>query len=77
VGLAKRVAPELVKVAALHKGRWLICKTNTDAMQGIAKRFSISSIPTMAVFSKGREIARQSGAMAAAGIQQFMESARI
>jgi thioredoxin 2 len=76
-GPCKMIAPELVKVAALYQGRWLICKTNTDTMQGVATRFSISSVPTMAVFSKGHEVARQSGAMGTAGIQHFMESARI
>lgn len=71
------IAPELIKVAGSYQGRWLVCKTNIDSMQDVARRFSISSIPTMAVFSKGREVARQRGAMGAAGIQQFMEGARV
>jgi thioredoxin 2 len=71
------IAPELIKVAASYQGRWLVCKTNIDSMQDVARRFAISSIPTMAVFNQGREVARQSGAMGAAGIQQFMEGARV
>ena len=76
-GPCKMIAPELSKVAALSRGRWLICKANVDLLPGVARRFAISSIPTMAVFSKGREVARQSGAMGAAGIRQFMEGAQI
>jgi len=71
------IAPELIKVAASYQGRWLVCKTNIDNMQDLARRFAISSIPTMAVFSNGREVARQRGAMGAAGIQEFMEGARV
>ena len=76
-GPCKMIAPELIKVAASYQGRWLVCKTNIDSMQDVARRFAISSISTMAVFSKGREVARQRGAMGAIGIQQFMEGARV
>jgi thioredoxin 2 len=76
-GPCKIIAPELIKVAASYQGRWLVCKTNIDSMQDVARRFAISSIPTMAVFSNGREVARQRGAMGAAGIQQFMEGALV
>ena len=71
------IAPELMKVAASYQARWLVCKTNIDSMQVVARRFAISSIPTMAVFSKGREVVRQRGAMGAAGIQEFMGGARV
>ncbi len=76
-GPCKMIAPELVKVASAVTGKWLVAKLDIDHNQEIASRFGISSIPTMAVFSNGKEIARQSGAMGAAGIRKFMESARV
>jgi thioredoxin-like negative regulator of GroEL len=42
--------------------------------QMIAGRYGIRSIPTMVLFHKGEEIARQSGAMMAADIIRWVES---
>lgn len=76
-GPCKMIAPELVKVASALTGKWLVAKVDIDQLPNIANRFQISSIPTIAVFSRGQEVARQSGAMGAATIQRFMESARV
>ena len=40
-----------------------VAKLNTEAESVIATRFGIRSIPTLALFQGGREIARQSGAV--------------
>jgi len=74
-GPCRMVAPELVKVAARQAGRFLIVKVDTDALPEIGDRFRIRSIPTMAVFAEGREIARTMGARPAAEIEQFIENA--
>ena len=47
----------------------------TDALTGLGERFRIRSIPTMAVFQGGREVARTSGAMPAAQIEAFVRGA--
>ena len=73
-GPCHMVAPELEKVAKNAAGRYLIVKVNTDAVPELGDRFGIRSIPTMAVFEKGREVARTSGARPAAEIQAFIES---
>ncbi len=62
-GPCRMVAPELVKVAASNAGQLLVVKVNTDALTELGERFRIRSIPTMAVFQNGREVARTSGAM--------------
>jgi thioredoxin 2 len=72
-GPCKMVAPELAKAAAAGAGRWLVSKVNTEELPGLARRFRISAIPTLALFKSGREVARQSGVMPAAAIQQFVE----
>ena len=43
-------------------------KLDTEAQQAIAARYAIRSIPTMILFAKGQEIARQSGAMSPSAI---------
>ena len=74
-GPCKMVAPELVKVAAGGAGRWLVAKVNTEELPDLAARFGIRSIPTLALFKAGREMARQAGAMPAPGILQFLRQA--
>lgn len=74
-GPCKMVAPELVKVARAGAGRFIVAKVSTEELPEIAAKFGIRSIPTLAVFRGGRELARQAGAMPAAAIQQFVESA--
>ena len=72
-GPCKMVTPEVAKVARAGAGRWLAIKINTEALPEVAQRFRVSAIPLFALFSRGREIARQSGAMPASAIQQFIE----
>jgi thioredoxin 2 len=74
-GPCRMVAPELVRVAAAHPGRYLIVKVNTDALPDLGERFAIRSIPTMAVFAEGREVARTSGARPARDIEAFVDNA--
>ena len=71
-GPCRMVAPELQRVAASNAGRYLIVKVNTDAVPELGERFRIRSIPTMAVFEGGREVARTSGARPAADIEAFV-----
>ena len=71
----RMVAPELEKVAAAHRGRWVVAKVNTDEIPELGARYGIQSIPTMAVFQGGREVGRSVGARPAAGIEQVVEKA--
>jgi len=72
-GPCRMVAPELQRVAASNAGRYLVVKVNTDAVPELGERFRIRSIPTMAVFEGGREVARTSGARPAAAIEAFVQ----
>ena len=74
-GPCRMVAPELEKVAARQAGKILVVKVNTDALGDLGERFQIRSIPTMAVFAGGREVARTAGARPAADIERFIEQA--
>src|SRR5439155_22475101 len=74
-GPCRMVAPEVQKVAARQAGRMIVVKVNTDELQDLGQRFGIRSIPTLAVFSGGREVARTAGARPAAEIERFVEQA--
>jgi thioredoxin 2 len=71
-GPCHMVAPEIAKVAANNAGRYVVVKVNTDAVPELGDRFSIRSIPTMAVIANGREVARTAGARPAADIEAFI-----
>lgn len=72
-GPCKMMAPELAKAARASAGECLIAKLNTEDMPSLARRFAIHAIPTLILFENGREIARQSGALPAAAIRQFIQ----
>jgi thioredoxin 2 len=72
-GPCRMVAPELQKVATRQAGKYLVVKVNTDVLADLGERFGIRSIPTMAVFAGGREVARTAGARPAADIEAFVE----
>jgi thioredoxin 2 len=74
-GPCRMVAPELKKVAARTAGRAIVVKINTDDLPDLGERYAIRSIPTLAVFAGGRELARSSGARPAAEIERFVEQA--
>ena len=74
-GPCRMVAPELKKVAERQKGRVLVVKVNTEELSDIAQRFRIQSIPMLAVFGGGKELARSAGARPAGDIEAFIEQA--
>ena len=71
-GPCRMVAPEIAKVAQAKAGQWLVVKVDTEAVQDLAARLQIQSIPTMAVFSDGTLAGRMSGAMPSDQIESFV-----
>jgi thioredoxin 2 len=74
-GPCRMVAPELKKVASRQAGRVIVLKVNTDELSDLGQRFGIRSIPTMAVFSGGREVTRSAGARPANEIEMLLDQA--
>ena len=62
-GPCKMMAPIFEQAAAQLEPQVRLAKLNTEAEQGIAGEFGIRSIPTLIIFRKGQEIARQAGVM--------------
>ena len=70
-GPCKMMAPHYVQAAPQLEPRVRLLKLDTDAEQSLGARYNIRSIPTLALFRGGREVARQAGAMNASGIVQW------
>ncbi|HET9195648.1 MAG TPA: thioredoxin [Vicinamibacterales bacterium] len=70
-GPCRMVAPELERVARTSAGRYLVVKVNTDVVTDVAARFTIRSIPTLALVFNGREIDRVTGVRPASEIEAF------
>ncbi|RYF15024.1 MAG: thioredoxin TrxC [Comamonadaceae bacterium] len=73
-GPCRMMAPAFEQAARQLEPRVQLVKLNTDEAQGIGARLNIRSIPTLALFVGGREVARQAGAMGAADIVRWTES---
>ncbi len=74
-GPCRQMAPAFAAAARELEPRLRLAKLDTEAEQAIAGRYGIRSIPTMILFSKGRELARQSGAMPANAIVSWARQA--
>ncbi len=59
----RMMAPQFEKAAAQLEPGMRLAKLNTEEEQTVAARYGIRSIPTLIMFRRGKEIARQSGAM--------------
>lgn len=73
-GPCRTMAPAYEKAAALLEPEMRIAKLDTEEAPAISARFAIRSIPTLALFRHGREIARQPGAMDTSGIVAWAKS---
>lgn len=73
-GPCRAMAPVFAQAAAQFEPRIRLAKVDTEAVPGLAARFSIRSIPTLIAFRDGREIARQSGALDGASLQRWLRS---
>jgi thioredoxin 2 len=61
-GPCRMMAPAYEQAAALLEPDVRVAKLNTEEAQAISARFNIRSIPTLALFVGGKEVARQAGA---------------
>jgi len=73
-GPCRMMAPAYAQAAAQLEPRVRVAKLDTEAEPAIGARFNIRSIPTLALFRGGREIARQAGAMGTADIVRWTQT---
>ncbi len=68
----RAMAPAFEAVARRIEPQARLIKVNTEEAQGLAMRQGIRSIPTLVVFRGGQEVARTSGAMDAAALENWI-----
>jgi thioredoxin 2 len=73
-GPCKMMAPAYQQAAAQLEPGVRLLKVDTEVEQQLGAQFNIRSIPTLALFHRGREVARQAGAMGAADIVRWVNS---
>jgi thioredoxin 2 len=71
-GPCRMMAPAYEQAAARVAPGVQLAKVDTEAEPDIAQRYGIRSIPTLIAFRKGREIARQSGALPLPQMMQWI-----
>lgn len=67
-GPCRVMAPEFEAAAKLLEPRLRLVKVSTEEAPALAGELQIRSIPTLALFAGGREVARQAGVMRARDI---------
>ena len=73
-GPCKMMAPAFAEAAKQLEPNFRLAKVDTEAEQALGAQFGIQSIPTIAIFKNGQEVARQAGALSAAQIVQWVQS---
>ena len=73
-GPCQMMAPAFVQAAGILEPHVRLTKVNTEAEPALGAQYHIRSIPTLALFRNGREVARQSGGMTAQDIVRWVHS---
>ena len=73
-GPCRMMAPQFAQ-AASQRPDVRFAKVDTDASPKTSVRHRIRSIPTLALFHRGQEVARSSGAMSARDLLQWVDRA--
>jgi thioredoxin 2 len=73
-GPCRMMAPQFEAAAADLEPQVRLAKVDVDAEQALAARYGIQSIPTLALFHQGRELARQAGLMDRAALVRWIRS---
>jgi len=73
-GPCRTMAPHFAQAAGRLEPRVRVAKVDTEAEPALGARHQVRSIPTLALFKSGREIARQPGAMGLPDILRWVEA---
>jgi thioredoxin 2 len=73
-GYCQKMAPAFKQAAAALEPQMRLATVNTEAEQALAARHAIQGLPTLLLFRRGQEVARQSGAMSANDILAWVRA---
>ena len=68
------LAPIIEEISDELDGRVNVCKIDVDQAQDLAATYGVMSIPTLMIFSKGKEIERTAGYMPKEDVLVFIEN---
>lgn len=76
-GPCRAVAPALEQLASDRAGTIRVVKVNSDQEPALSSRLGVQGIPTLLLFSHGKEVSRQVGALPAARIAHWVDQANL
>ena len=74
-GPCQVVAPTVGQLATDYSGRVTVAKLDVDQAASIAQRYNVQAIPTLIVFSQGREVSRVVGVASREELAQKLDEA--
>jgi thioredoxin 2 len=72
-GPCQTMAPAFEQATQGLEPNYRLAKVDTEAQQALGAQYGIRSIPTLAIFKNGQEIARQAGAMGVEDIKRWVK----
>ncbi|MBY8858845.1 thioredoxin [Nocardia sp. CA2R105] len=72
-GPCKMVAPVLEEIAATHSDKLTIAKIDADANPTTSRDYGVMALPTMILFSQGKETKRITGAKGKAALLRELD----
>ena len=73
-GPCRMVTPILEDLARQRAGQLKVVKVNVDDSPGIAARYQVLGIPTLLLFDDGKLTARQTGALPAHALTEWLDA---
>ena len=74
-GPCRMVSPVVDELANDYQGKVNFVKVNVDQANELASKYNIFSIPTLAIFNKGKIVAQQVGAASKESYKNMIEKA--
>ena len=72
-GPCRAVSPTVEELSNEYRGKLDFVKVNVDQNNELAQKYSIYSIPTLAIFANGKVIAQSAGAASKDSIRSYID----
>ena len=72
-GPCRQLAPVVAKLADDYAGRLKVVKVDADASPQVSARHQVTGIPTLLLYHRGSELARQVGALPAEQLRRWLD----
>jgi thioredoxin 1 len=74
-GPCKMLGPVIEQIASEREGKAIIAKVDIDQAPGLARRFGITSVPSLIVFKGGEVKASTRGVQSKAALESMLDNA--